>query len=165
MPQTPVTSVRLGGAWVNSDSQQMLVWRIRRGEHAALGELYDLCAGRVYRVAWRLTGCRCGAEEITAAVFVQAWRCPDRLVGHHDQLPEHLLDCAYTRAVAWCDAHGTRRPTLAACPPHAGWVHGATIAEGAGQAVMRPRGWAAVLGSRLRVAGRSRTRRDPNAVS
>jgi hypothetical protein len=45
--------------------QQHIVVRIRHGESAALGELYDRLAGRVYRLAVAMTATIPAAEEIT----------------------------------------------------------------------------------------------------
>jgi RNA polymerase sigma-70 factor (ECF subfamily) len=60
-----------------------LVGRIRLGDTAALGELYDLALGRVYGLALRVLRNPQDAEEVVSDVFLQAWDqaatyCPQR---------------------------------------------------------------------------------------
>lgn len=51
-------------------SRDGLVARVRAGDQAALGELYDRHAARLLRVAWRLVGSREDAEDVLHDVFV-----------------------------------------------------------------------------------------------
>jgi DNA-directed RNA polymerase specialized sigma24 family protein len=73
------------GGW-----QQRIVVRILHGESGALAELYDRVAGRVYRIAVMMTGSITAAEQITEAVFLEAWRHPESLVSHQNQLEDYL---------------------------------------------------------------------------
>jgi RNA polymerase sigma-70 factor (ECF subfamily) len=51
-----------------------LIARMAGGEEAALGRLYDLTLGRVFALARRIVGGREAAEDVTAEVYLQAWR-------------------------------------------------------------------------------------------
>ncbi|HUC22490.1 MAG TPA: sigma factor [Streptosporangiaceae bacterium] len=44
------------------------------GEHAAFGQLFDRHATAVYNYLYRRTADWSAAEDLTAAVFLQAWR-------------------------------------------------------------------------------------------
>jgi len=51
-----------------------LLRRITRGEHAALGEFYDLHAGLAHGLAVRILRDASEAEDVVQEVFVQVWR-------------------------------------------------------------------------------------------
>lgn len=60
-----------------------LVGRMRFGDTAALGQLYDLALPRVYGLAMRVLRLPQDAEEVVSDVFLQAWEqaagfCPER---------------------------------------------------------------------------------------
>lgn len=99
-----------------SDDHRHLVHRIGLGDEGALGELYDQCAGLVYRIAGRLTGSPVGAEDVTMAVFMQVWRSPETLDRHEVRVPEHLACIARRYAVRWCRVRAMSRSTSAADP-------------------------------------------------
>ncbi|MFI9845717.1 RNA polymerase sigma factor [Nonomuraea sp. NPDC051941] len=48
--------------------------RIRDGDQAAFGELFDDCAKSVYNHAFRLTANWSTAEDVMALTFLEAWR-------------------------------------------------------------------------------------------
>jgi Sigma-70 region 2 len=58
----------------NNPDAQALLARMRAGEQAAVGELYDLYGGMIYALAHRLTRDAAEAEEIVLGVFMRAWR-------------------------------------------------------------------------------------------
>ena len=58
-----------------------LLQRIRMRDEAALGDLYDRWADRVFAVALHLLGSRDDAEEVVEKVFTQVWAEADR---YHD---------------------------------------------------------------------------------
>ena len=93
--------------------QQQVAVRIQRGELAALKELYDRMAVRVYRLAVLMTASVPVAEEITEAVFVEAWRSPESLLSHQDQLGVYLSHLACRGATAWRTRQAAERPTQA----------------------------------------------------
>lgn len=43
---------------------------LRSGEACALGTVYEIFGGMVYRVAWRFTGCKADAEDVLQDVFI-----------------------------------------------------------------------------------------------
>lgn len=76
-----------------------LVGRIRSGDTAALGELYDLALPRVYGLALRVLRQPEDAEEVVSDVFLQVWEqavgfCPER-----GAVMAWLLTLAWSRAV------------------------------------------------------------------
>jgi DNA-directed RNA polymerase specialized sigma24 family protein len=87
--------------------QQRLLARVREGDPAALGQIYDRLAGGVYRTARLLTGSEAAAESVTLAVFLEVWRSPDAFYRDHERLDTHLALAAHTLAHAWVD----QRPT------------------------------------------------------
>ena len=48
--------------------------RLRAGDPAAFGALYDSCAGAVHRHAVRWTGDWSAAEDVVSLTFLEAWR-------------------------------------------------------------------------------------------
>jgi RNA polymerase sigma-70 factor (ECF subfamily) len=48
--------------------------RIRAGDHAAFGDLFDAYARSVYNHAYRLTGDWTAAEDVVSLTFLEAWR-------------------------------------------------------------------------------------------
>lgn len=76
-----------------------LVGRMRFGDTAALGQLYDLALPRVYGLAMRVLRHPQDAEEVVSDVFLQAWEqaagfCPER-----GAVMAWLLTLAWSRAV------------------------------------------------------------------
>src|SRR4051794_23789125 len=51
--------------------------RLVAGKHPALADLYDQYAAVVFGVAMRVTGNRQAAEDISQAVFLEAWEHAD----------------------------------------------------------------------------------------
>ena len=56
------------------DSDDLLVAQLKRGEQAALKDIYDLHGKRVYALCLRLSGDKEIAEDICQEVFVQVWQ-------------------------------------------------------------------------------------------
>jgi RNA polymerase sigma-70 factor, ECF subfamily len=61
----------------NGDSLAALVARAIRRDREAFGALYELYFERIYRYARFKVGDRAEAEDVTAAVFLNAWRAVD----------------------------------------------------------------------------------------
>jgi RNA polymerase sigma-70 factor (ECF subfamily) len=58
-----------------TDPAEALLWqRARAGDADAFGAIFDLHQSRVYRQARRLTDSVHDAEDVTALVFLEAWR-------------------------------------------------------------------------------------------
>lgn len=56
------------------NSDDLLVAQLKRGEQAALRDIYDLHGKRVYALCLRLSGDKEIAEDICQEVFVQVWQ-------------------------------------------------------------------------------------------
>ncbi len=63
---------------LTSADERALAVRLRAGDEAALGELYDQHAGFVYGLALRIIGDKQAAEDVAQDVFVGFWQAPDR---------------------------------------------------------------------------------------
>ena len=101
--------------------------RAAHGDHDAFGQLFDRHAGPVYSYLFRLTANWSEAEDLTSAVFLQAWRRRAEVVIDRDSSLPWLLGVArrlaqnsrrarrrYQAAVARIGTH------LAEGPPPAG---------------------------------------------
>jgi RNA polymerase sigma factor (sigma-70 family) len=64
------------------------------GEHAAFGQLFDRHATAVYNSLYRRTADWSAAEDLTAAVFLQAWRRRGEVVLDRDSALPWLLGVA-----------------------------------------------------------------------
>lgn len=76
-----------------------LTTRLRRGERAALAELYDLHAPRAYAVAMRVLGDAAMAEDIVHDAFIWLWEHRDRLDLEKGPPEALLLTVAHRRAI------------------------------------------------------------------
>lgn len=65
--------------------------RVRGGDAAAFGELFDLHHDRVFRQAIRLTSSIHDAEDVTAVVFLEAWRRRNAMREANDSVIGWLL--------------------------------------------------------------------------
>ena len=116
--------------------------RAAQGDHDAFGQLFDRHAGPVYSYLFRLTANWSEAEDLTSAVFLQAWRRRAEVVIDRDSSLPWLLGVArrlaqnsrrarrrYQAALARIGTHWPRtrhpptRPTrcLASWTPNSGW--------------------------------------------
>ncbi|WP_327587717.1 RNA polymerase sigma factor [Nonomuraea sp. NBC_00507] len=68
--------------------------RIRGGDKAAFGELFDECAKAVYNHAIRLTANWSMAEDVTALTFLEAWRLRGKIDAEGGSLRPWLLGIA-----------------------------------------------------------------------
>lgn len=80
-----------------------LVGRMRFGDTAALGQLYDLALPRVYGLALRVLRNPQDAEEVVSDVFLQAW---DQAVGF---CPERGAVMAWLLTLTWSRAVDKQR--------------------------------------------------------
>jgi RNA polymerase sigma-70 factor (ECF subfamily) len=71
------------------------------GDLDALAELYDQFGSVVFGVALRVTTDRHAAEDITQAVFLDLWRCPERFDPNRGPLRPWLATVAHHRGVDW----------------------------------------------------------------
>jgi RNA polymerase sigma factor (sigma-70 family) len=80
-------------------SCRQLVARLAAAEPAALAELYDMTAGRVYALALRITAQRTAAEEVVSDVYLQVWRQAGRYNPARGRVLVWLLTICRSRAL------------------------------------------------------------------
>jgi RNA polymerase sigma factor (sigma-70 family) len=90
----------------SESDEQALLQRLRSGEDAAFGELFELHAAAVRRLAQSLAADRSEAEDITAETFFRVLQALRRGAGPRDYVRAYLLTVA--RRVSW-EWHGARR--------------------------------------------------------
>ncbi|MFC3453228.1 sigma-70 family RNA polymerase sigma factor [Amycolatopsis speibonae] len=90
----------------SESDEQALLQRLRHGEDAAFGELFELHAAAVRRLARSLASDRSEAEDITAETFFRVLQALRRGAGPRDYVRAYLLTVA--RRVSW-EWHGARR--------------------------------------------------------
>ncbi|MFJ1762729.1 sigma-70 family RNA polymerase sigma factor [Amycolatopsis sp. NPDC088138] len=90
----------------SESDEQALLHRLRNGEDAAFGELFELHAAAVRRLAQSLASDRSEAEDITAETFFRVLQALRRGAGPRDYVRAYLLTVA--RRVSW-EWHGARR--------------------------------------------------------
>lgn len=72
-----------------NETEETLIQNARRGDQSAFKKLYDEHAGAVFQTAYRLTGSRTSAEDITQEVFIAVYN--------------HLDDFNFNSAFStWC---------------------------------------------------------------
>ncbi|WP_370945973.1 sigma-70 family RNA polymerase sigma factor [Amycolatopsis sp. cg5] len=90
----------------SGSDEQALLQRLRDGEDAAFGELFELHAAAVRRLARSLASDQSEAEDITAETFFRVLQALRRGAGPRDYIRAYLLTVA--RRVSW-EWHGARR--------------------------------------------------------
>ena len=92
-----------------------LIRRLTRGDHDALGEIYDLYAGLVNGLALRILRDRAEAEDTVQEVFVQVWQQAARFDASRGTPEAWLCTMARTRALDRLRKRSSRReePELA----------------------------------------------------
>jgi RNA polymerase sigma-70 factor, ECF subfamily len=81
------------------ESDARLADRIRAGQAAALGELYDRYAGTALAVALRVVADRTEAEDVVHDAFVAVWRKIDRFDAGRGSLRAWVLTVVRNRAI------------------------------------------------------------------
>ncbi len=76
-----------------------LLRRMRTGDDAALGVLYDRYAGLIVTVALRVVGERAVAEEILQDTFLRAWNAADTFQPSRGQVSGWLIGIARNRSI------------------------------------------------------------------
>lgn len=82
--------------------------RVEQGDRDALGELFASHGDLVFRAAWRLTGNRADAEDVTQEVFVRLPAALSGFAGASSQFPAWLRRVAVRQALMHL-RHGRRR--------------------------------------------------------
>lgn len=62
-----------------AEVEVLLVLAARRGDHAAFGTLYDRYGQLIYRYCYRRAADTAQAEDLLSTVFLEAWRCRERM--------------------------------------------------------------------------------------
>ena len=78
---------------------EAVIHRIVKGDHGALGALYDLHGRVVYTLALRIVGDPAEAEEVVQDVFLQVWRGAERYDKSRATVAGWLLMMARSRAI------------------------------------------------------------------
>ena len=89
------------GPVASAEEDRRLHERMVVGDLRALAELYDQFGSVVFGVALRVTTDRHAAEDITQAVFLDLWRCPERFDPKRGPLRPWLATVAHHRGVDW----------------------------------------------------------------
>lgn len=92
--------MRVSGTQVsNQKDEAALIARVRDGDEAAMGDLYDRYSGIVYGVALRVLGNTSAAEDVLQEVFLQLWRNPQAFDADRGKLAPWLAVIARNRAI------------------------------------------------------------------
>lgn len=87
--------LNMGTVAAGQQAGDALLWqRITSGDHEAFGELFDRYAGAVYTHLFRRLGDWSEAEDLTSAVFLQAWRRRSDVVFERDSALPWLFGVA-----------------------------------------------------------------------
>lgn len=81
------------------DALALLIERMTRGERAALSDLYDATARRVFSVAMRILRDAPAAEEVVSDVYFQAWNQSGRYDASRGPVVTWLLVTCRSRAL------------------------------------------------------------------
>lgn len=96
---TAAPSSRFAAAPPGPPSLAQLVRAMARGEHDALGQLYDATSPLVHGVVCRILRNAADAEEVTADVFVRAWRTASTYDAGRGSVEAWLVVMARCRAI------------------------------------------------------------------
>lgn len=95
------------------DSDQELLIRLQEGDEEAFREFYDTNVNVIFKYVLVRVGDNQTAEDITAEVFVKAWRAVGSLKWQGKPLRAWLFRIAYNQIV---DTHRKKRDVLAWLP-------------------------------------------------
>ncbi|MEX0754991.1 MAG: RNA polymerase sigma factor [Actinomycetota bacterium] len=80
---------------VMAETSDVPLWsRIRESDRQAFGDFFDLYADDIYNFVFRRTASWDAAEEMTSAVFLEAWRRRSELIPERDTLRPWLFGVA-----------------------------------------------------------------------
>lgn len=91
-----------------SESDDLLLHRVRQRDPSAMTKLFDAYGGMVYSVALRVLRDSARAEDLLQDVFFQLWRKPESFVSSRGSLGAWLLVVTRNRAI---DILRRKRPT------------------------------------------------------
>ncbi|MDG9705376.1 RNA polymerase sigma factor [Streptomyces sp. DH37] len=97
--------------------EQSLRARVRAGDPAAYGELFDEHAAAVHRYAVRATGDWAAAEDVVSLTFLEAWRLREKVRPDGGSLRPWLLGIATNVVRNTARAARRHREALARLPP------------------------------------------------
>jgi RNA polymerase sigma-70 factor, ECF subfamily len=80
-------------------ADQTTIERMARGDHDALGELYDRHVRIVYSLALRIMRDSADAEDVVQEVFAQAWRQASRYESTRGHVVGWLMNLTRSRAI------------------------------------------------------------------
>ena len=93
----------------SAEIPQDLILRARRGDAPAFRDLVDRLAGLAFNIAWRMTGHRADAEDISQEVFLRLHR---HFATYDPRLPflPWFRRLTSNACLNWCRTHRSRRP-------------------------------------------------------
>jgi len=93
----------------SSTAERSLAQRLRLGDEAALGELYDQHSSFVFGLALRVIGDKQAAEDVAQDVFVSFWEHPERYEPERGTLRAFLGTLTHRRSVDFIRREEARR--------------------------------------------------------
>src|SRR5262249_54552247 len=99
---------------------ESLLRRLGSGDHVALGEVYDRCAGLVTGLALRILRNRTEAEDVVQEVFLQVWRQAGRFDPGRGSPEAWICTITRTRALDRLRRRASRREEPGEAAPNPG---------------------------------------------
>ncbi len=91
---------------------QLLVTRLREGDHAALDELYQRVQPRAFSLARRVVGDEALAEDAVQDAFTQLWEHAERITPEGGRIESLFMTMVHRRAVDLARRRSRRESTL-----------------------------------------------------
>jgi len=91
------------------DDREAVSARLRRGDEAALAELYDATSRRAFGLAYRVLGDGAAAEDVLQAAYLGLWEQADQLDEERGSVESLLMTIVHRRAIDAVRARSRRR--------------------------------------------------------
>ena len=107
-PATGGTSFDTAGEEPANISDAQLMSQVALGDEAALGELYDRYAGRLYGLCLKILRRPADAQAVLSDVFYEIWRRADRFNPERGRVRTYFTTLARSRSIDRLRADSTR---------------------------------------------------------